>query len=217
MIGFMLVLFGLVQVAPKRILELDTARLQTGVPDGWKVREVRGRGVPHVEIRDDGEGPVLRMSGAGRAAWFYRELAPALPESSGVLQWSWRVLASPDSADMRVEALDDAPVRVYAVFGRQRAFRRSPRVVFYSFGNREPDGFMRPSFGTDNVQVIRVDGAGDRGRWRDHVADPFADYRRIWRESPPPISAIGLMQDTDQTLGRAIAEVRQLEWAARGR
>lgn len=217
MTGIVLVLFALLQVAPKRILELDVGRLKAGVPHGWKIREVRGRKVPDMEIRDDGEGPVLRMSGTGQAAWIYRELAPALPESSGMLRWSWRVLAAPDSADIREEALDDAPVRVYVVFGQQRAFRRSPRVVFYSFGNREPEGFKRPSFGSDNVHLIRVDGAGDRGNWRDHVADPFADYRRIWRESPPPISAIGLMQDTDQTLGRAIAEVRQLEWAARGR
>jgi len=58
----------------------------------------------------------------------------------------------------------------------------------------------------------RAGGVAERGRWVDHAIDPFADYRRIWNAAPPPISAIGVMQDTDQTQGYAAAELRRLDW-----
>ena len=186
-----------------------------GAPPGWKVREVRGQRAPEIEVRNDGAGPVLRLRGAGRAAWFYRELAPSLPDSGGVLRWSWRVIDAPDAADMQRESMDDSPLRVYVVFGREGWFRSSPRAIFYTYGNAEAEGFARRSFSSDKVYTIRVDGLGQRARWQEHSVDPFADYRRVWNQSPPPITAIGIMQDTDQTRAQATAELRQLQWFSR--
>ncbi len=35
--------------------------------------------------------------------------------------------------------------------------------------------------------------------WREQELEPFEDYRRFWKNDPPAITAIGLMQDTDMT------------------
>ena len=158
---------------------------------------------------------MFRLSGAGRAAWFYRELSPELPESVGSLDWSWRVIEAPPSADLREKDTDDSPIRVYVVFGKPGLFNRSGRIIFYSFGNGEPGDFSQPSHASDKMQVIRVDGAEAMRVWRDHRVDPFSDYRRIWHRDPPPITAIGVMQDTDQTGQGAVAELRRLEWRTR--
>lgn len=72
----------------------------------------------------------------------------------------------------------------------------------------------RPSFVSDKLHVIRVGGNSDVGRWGENTVKPFADYRRIWRRRPPPITAVGVMQDTDQTRARAVGELRRLEWVA---
>ena len=197
---------------PVVILDLVNARSGAGLPAGWKVRTVRGQRAPDIEVRDDGEGPLLRLSGTGRAAWFYRELSAARPETHGTLQWSWRVSAAPVSADLRVAALDDSPIRVYVVFGKPGFFRNAARIIFYSAGNAEPAGFERASFGSDKLHVIRMDGTAERSRWVDHATDPFTDYRRIWGGTPPPITAVGVMQDTDETRGHASADLRRLLW-----
>lgn len=197
---------------PLDLLNVAGAPLGPGAPPGWTVRAVRGQQAPEIEVRSDGDTPLLRIHGAGRAAWFYHELTPELAESPGVLQWSWRVLEAPAGADLRLEPRDDAPIRVFVVFGKPGFLRRSARILFYSFGNAEPSGFERASFASDKVYVIRVDGAGERAAWREHAVDPFADYRRVWKQDPPAITAVGLMQDTDQTREQATAEIRRLAW-----
>ncbi len=193
------------------LLRLDRAEIGRGSTPGWQVRPVKGRSAPEFEIRGDGPDRVLRISGTGQAAWLYRDLRRASVPGGSILRWSWRVLEAPLSADMRVKQADDSPIRVYVVFGNPRALFGGPgRIVFYSFGNEEPDGYAASSHVSGRIHIIRVDGAADRGGWRDHMADLTADYRRIWHRDPPAITAIGLMQDTDQTGGRAVAEVREL-------
>lgn len=201
---------------PVVVLDLVHARTGAGLPSGWKVRSVRGQRAPDVEVIADSAGARLRLSGSGRAAWFYRELPAEIPETRGTVQWSWRVIAAPATADLRLESLDDSPMRVYVVFGRPRFFRNAARIIFYSAGNAEPAGFARASFGSDKLHVVRVDGVNERARWVEHAIDPFADYRRIWNESPPPITAVGVMQDTDQTRAQATAELRRLVWVPTG-
>ncbi|MBA2688142.1 MAG: DUF3047 domain-containing protein [Gemmatimonadaceae bacterium] len=208
----MLVLLAGLLTQPLDLLSLAHAPLRVGPPPGWKVRNIRGQNTPEIELRNDGEGPVLRIQGAGRAAWFYHELSTQLNESSGSLSWSWRVLQAPAGADLRQEQTDDSPLRVYVVFGKPGLFGRSSRVIFYTFGATEPEGYERASFVSDKLHVIRVGGTADVGQWRAHSVRPFADYRRVWRRQPPPITAVGVMQDTDQTRANAVAELRRLEW-----
>lgn len=194
------------------MLDLDHANPGPGIPPGWQIRPVRGRKSPAVEIVERGSERMIRLEGAGRAAWLHRDLRGSTAPGDS-LRWSWRVLAAPDSADLRFAALDDSPIRLYVIFGNPRSlFGGSGRIIFYSVGNREPEGYLGPSHVSDRIHVIRVDGRGERGVWRDHAVDPRADYRRIWGRSPPAITGIGLMQDTDQTGARAIAEVRRIEW-----
>lgn len=205
----LLALFGIGDVLA--ILDLTQAKLGIGVPPGWKVRAIRGQKAPDIEVRNDGDGLLLRIHGSGRAAWYYRELPKPQAEASIALRWDWRVLEAPSSADMRIEKLDDSPMRIYVVFGKPGIFGNSARIIFYTFGNAEPQGFSRGSYVSDKLHVIRVDGFAERKKWLEHSMNPFADYRRIWKRSPPPITAIGVMQDTDQTRAAATAELRRLE------
>ena len=206
------------------LLNLREAEIGPGTPPGWLVRPVRGQSVPEIEVRDDGVMRALRISGQRRAAWFVHELKQQPPSKGSVLHWSWRVLQSPATADLRTKTLDDSPIRIFVVFGNPAAlFGGSGRIIFYSFGNREPEGYSGPSHvGGQRVHIVRVDGAAERSDWREHRVEPAADYQRIWGRTPPPITAIGAMQDTDQTGVYAVAELRRLVLeapmpAARGR
>lgn len=207
-----LVVLAGVLAGPVVILSLANAPVRAGVPPGWKIRNIRGQIAPEIEVRNDGQGPVLRIHGTGRAAWFYRELPAQLAEAPGSLDWSWRVVQTATGADLRSEKTDDSPLRVYVVFGKPGVFGGSSRVIFYTFGADEPVGYARASFVSDKLHMIRMGGTPDVGRWTDHSVKPFADYRQIWKRRPPPITAVGVMQDTDQTRSRAVGEVRRLVW-----
>ena len=195
------------------VLGLAGAPHGAGLPPGWYVRPVRGQTAPVTAILRAEDDEVFRITGTGRAAWFYREIAPQISETAGSLHWSWRASVIPAGADLRAKETDDSPMRVYVVFGKPGGlFGGAGRIIFYSYGNTEPTEYARPSHDSDKLYVIRVDGAPERGAWQEHRVEPFADYRRIWHRDPPPITAIGVMQDTDQTRALASADLRRLEW-----
>ena len=77
--------------APFAILDLDGASPGPGIPPHWRTRAVRGQLAPDTDLSIDEGSRRFRLQGAGRAAWFYRDLDTELPESPGTLRWSWRV------------------------------------------------------------------------------------------------------------------------------
>lgn len=218
------VLLGLLSLVaflgePLDLLGLRNSALGAGVPAEWKVRPVRGYPAPSLTITDVGGVRALRVTGSGSAAFVYRELPEPLRDGDGLLKWTWRVLRTPEGADLRSSKTDDAGLRVFVVFGKPgKLFGGSSRVVFYTWGNKEPIGLSRTSFVSDRMHIVRLAGAEDVARgWREEVINPFADYRRFWNDDPLPITSIGLMQDTDMTKSVAAAELRSLTWETGGK
>jgi len=203
---------------PVDLLDLDRAALGSGSLDGWELRPVKGAPAPRIEIREAGGARVLRVSGAGAAGWFHRRLSPRIKERSGTLRWTWRVLQAPAGADLRIRDRDDAPLRVFVVFGNPRSlFGGGGRIIFYTWGNGEPEGLIQPSFVSGRMHIARLAGTSNVGpRWRQEAVRPFDDYRRFWNRKPPPITAVGIMQDTDMTRAMAVAELRELSWNESG-
>ncbi len=214
--GWFLLLLPL--AGPVDLLELDRAPLGPGLVPGWELRPVKGVGSPQIETREVDGLRSLRVSGAGTAAWLHRPLSPRIAEGPGTLRWSWRVLQSPRGADLRERERDDAPLRVFVVFGNPRSlFGGGGRIVFYTWGNGEPDGLTQASFVSDRLQIVRVAGWSEVGpSWRHETVRPFEDYRRFWDREPPPMTAVGIMQDTDMTHAMAVAELREFTWDAGG-
>lgn len=181
------------------------------LPTGWKTRSVRGFKLPAATIDSRDGARALALAGAGQAGWFYASVPKVLP--AGRLRWSWLVEQAPESASLSDPGRDDSPIRVFVVFGNQGGlFRKPGRVLFYSFGGAGDLGHSAPSHVHNRLHVIAVDGPDHYGQWRDHEVDPVADYRRLHDREPPPITAIGIMQDTDQTGQTAVARLRRLEW-----
>ncbi len=196
------------------LIRLDEAPVGEGLPAGWKIRPVPGVPPPRYSVREEAGHQVLRVEGMGAAAWAYRVLDSPIAAGTGILRWSWRVLELPTGADLRLPEKDDAALRVYVVFGKPgRLGARRTRIIFYTWGNSEPKGLSLQSFASAKFRIVRVAGAMEVGsNWREQEADPFEDYRSFWRNDPPAITAIGLMQDTDMTGGMAVSELRSLMW-----
>ena len=200
---------------PPDLLELARAAIGDAVPPGWAVRAVRGQRAPESSVVDSGGARFFRIGGEGRAAWYVREMPTPIAPARAELTWRWRVPVAPRGVDLRHEATDDAALRIFVVFARRSWFEGTPRTLFYCTGGNEPAGYARASFTSPRLHVMRVSGAAAKASWETIAVDPFADYQRIWGEAPPPIVAVGIMQDTDQTRAATLADVQSLAWRPR--
>jgi hypothetical protein len=177
------------------------------LPPDWDLRGVRGAPKPAVSVLGGG---VLRVEGTGAAGFAIYELPDEIQPEPGTLSWRWRAGAPIDGADLRHRDFDDSPIRLLVVF-------RDRRMLFYTWGNAERPGEWFASWTSDDriVWVLRTAGEAD-GHWREDGRDPFLDYRMAFDRDPVAISAVGVVQDTDQLEAEAWAEVQRIDWIPAG-
>ncbi len=192
-----------VLLALQALTTLATATPGPGLPDGWRLQRVRGAPPPTFEV---GDGQRLRIETTGGAGFAVYRLPQPIGVGRAALVWDWRTETPARQADLRQRERDDAPVRVVVVF-------KDGRMLFYSWGNAEPQGDLFPSWtGKTRVIVVLRNAQDADSSWHVERRDPFADYRDAFQRAPQPIVAVGVSADMDMLGGRAVAEVRGLTW-----
>lgn len=197
----------------RRLDALRDGRAGAALPPGWTVRGVRGaREVSSSLVPEAGVGLALRVDAPNAASWLGIELPCQLRPAAGTLTWRWRVDAAPQRARLQTPALDDSPARVIVVFGRPSLLAR-PRVLFYTWGRDEPLETTFTSRVSGRLAIVTVRGARDPlGRWLTESRDLAADYARAFGGTAPPVHAVGLMVDTEQTGDRAVTWLGEVRW-----
>jgi len=195
---------------------LASASPGDSLPPGWSTRTV-GEAPPATArvARTDGE-PVLRLEADASALQLYRVVDPTLDPAAGRLAWRWRMEGMVPGADLTDPDRDDAPMRVFVVFGEPGLLTR-PRTVFYSWGGGDPESRAFLSHVSDRIGVV-VLRAGEEmaGRWIPESRDLSADFQGVFGEEPSePVTAVGLMIDTEQTGTSAASELSSLRWLPR--
>jgi hypothetical protein len=186
-------LFLALQVHAERV---EVGRFSGASLDGWAPRKLAGE--TQYRLRSDGPSVALYARSEGTASGLYRETKVDLFVSP-VLHWSWRVDRPVDGTNERSRAGDDYAARVYVVFGRG-LLPWHMRAINYVWSSREPAGSVWPNAFTSNAWMIAVrSGSGDTGRWHHEARDVLSDYRRLFGEDPPEVSAVAIMTDTDNT------------------
>lgn len=150
------------------------------------------------------------------------------------LKWEWRVDEPLMAGDVRDKATDDAAARIYVLFvydpKKVSAWTRAKYKLAYSFygayppgsslnyiwGSSAPTGMTLKSPYTKRSAIITLRDRSDRSNvWLAQSVDIAEDYRRAFGlpdDSPvPKIKAIGLMSDSDNTKGRALAWFRRIQ------
>jgi hypothetical protein len=64
--------------------------------------------------------------------------------------------------------------------------------------------------GTRGAFLILQPGNGTRRQWLDERVDLVADFRRVFVEDPPPLIAVAVSSDSDDTSGRNRVRLREL-------
>ncbi|PZO15099.1 MAG: hypothetical protein DCF26_14040 [Burkholderiales bacterium] len=203
----------------------QTSQLVGGGAAGTWVHRRYGNNKPtrYLPTVHEGRLAVHAQSDAGNSTLRLR-LPPEGAPAPSRLAFSWFVPALNERVDLRDQDIDDAVARVIVTFGGDRD-RLSVRdnmlselanlvtgeplpfaTLMYVWDHRYPVGSVIPNPHTQRIRMLVIDSGPARlNQWVDHERDIQADYRLVFGESPGPVSAVGVMTDSNNTGERVSA------------
>lgn len=182
-------------------VEVMLEDFEQGLGPGWKEKSFSG----HTEylVVPDGNGHCLQATSRAAASGLALEKEYRLQDYP-ILSWRWKIEEVLSQGDARHKDGDDYAARVYVVFPHW--FFPKTHSLNYIWANRLPRGEVVPNPFTGNAMMVAVEsGNAKRGEWIEERRNVLDDYRRIFGEEPPPVGAIAIMTDTDNTGGTAKA------------
>jgi hypothetical protein len=79
-------------------------------------------------------------------------------------------------------------------------------TIMYIWENNLPEGTVIDHPMTTRIKMIVVaSGPMDLGRWHEKRVNVLQDYRRAFGDEPPHIRTVGILSDSDNTGGHAVA------------
>lgn len=138
------------------------------------------------------------------------------------LEWRWMIKTALSIPDERVKAGDDFAARVYVMFrfdaGRASWSERlrhtlgtalygkevPGNAINYVWSVREPSGATWDNPFTTASKMVSL-GRGALPEWKTERVDVAADYRRLFGPEPPPLMALAIMADSDNSCQRSAA------------
>lgn len=196
----------------------SAARPGNTLPAGWATMAAANIKVhTRYTLVDDNGTTVLRADSERGASGLSRPLR-INPAELPWLRWRWKISNIIETADLRTKDGDDFPARVYVMFDYplerlpflERNKLRMARAFFdpnlpaatlcYVWDGKAAADTIASSAYTDRVKVIVVESGANRVRqWVDVERNIARDFRAAFGEDAPPISAIAVATDTDNT------------------
>jgi hypothetical protein len=160
---------------------------------------------------------VVRAESSASASGLSR-IVKVNPAEYPVLTWRWKISNILKNSDIRSKAGDDYPARVYVMFDypleklpfAERIKLRMARALHdptlpaatlcYVWDSKAPAGTMVPSSYTDRVRMVVVESGTSRvNQWLAMERNVAADFKAAFGEDAPPITAVAIATDTDNT------------------
>ena len=166
----------------------------------WTHQEFDDRPASRYSVADDGGNAVLRAVSARSASLLLRQIGDGSERTATRVSWRWRVDGTfRGGPSERTKAGDDYVARVFVLFG-EPGLGPGTRALCYVWGASEPEGAGYPSPYADGVWTVVLRSGDDAaGAWIHEDRDVIQDYVRAFAEPPPPLAAIGIMSDGDDT------------------
>ncbi len=183
----------------------------------------------HVEPIDGKQVLAVRTdSSYGNAIFPWPAGAPA-PHK---LQWSWRLDEALKRSDLKTKSGDDVALKLCVLFDMplealpwaERTYIRMARSslrqpipsasICYIWDTQLPVGTTLPNAFTQRLRYVVVDTGPATKRWTPHTVDVKADFLRLFggeTHTLPPIIGIGIGGDADNTQGRSLGFVGDVQ------
>jgi hypothetical protein len=225
-VGLACVLAGCAtQRAPaNRVALSDVTRFSTGkpgevFPGGWQPWTLSRlkKSTAYKLVLEDGKSVISAKADAS-ASGLIHPLANLDARHYAQLSWRWKVEDLIKTADNTRRSLEDSPVRLVVTFGGdmekldfgEKMFYSQVRAMtgqqmpyatlMYIWENRAKKDLVIGNGHTARIKMIVAESGRDKvGRWQEVRRNIYEDYKKAFGEEPGPITAIGIMTDTDNT------------------
>ena len=195
----LLSLLGLIVVASSTLSTAAAPLLiddfEQGLNPQWEKKSFHGE--TSYSVVADGAGHVLRALSQGAASGLVFKKEYRLSDYP-LLSWRWKVKGIIPGGEETKRSADDYAARVYVIFPHW--FFPRTKTISYVWANKLARGAALPSPYTGNAQMVAVESGPEKvGEWLTERRNVLEDYRRLFGEEPPPVGAIAIMTDTDDT------------------
>ena len=175
---------------------------------------------------------VLRLRTEASYGTLVHAVAGWTPSAESTLRWRWRLEEPVAGADLRRKEGDDAALKVCVMYDMplekvpfvERSLLRLARsvsgellpaaTVCYVWDATLAAGTALPNAYSKRVRFLVLDGAADRaGAWRAQQRRIDADFLRLFGDESgvvPPVIAIAVGADSDNTGGRSLAYIADI-------
>ncbi len=208
-------------VAPGQAAEVALSAPGT---DGWKALRFRTieRQTIYTAERIDDLDAVRAVSECAASALYLAAGNIDLAQTPR-LHWRWKIEHGLQIGNERTKAGDDFAARVYVMFQFDATHASLWERLQHTLGTRlygdpipgntlnyvwasnQPRGTRWTSPYTGSSKLVSL-GDGPLPQWKEEVVDIAADYRSMFGQAPPPLLAIALMSDSDNSCQRAVAD-----------
>lgn len=165
----------------------------------------------------DGGGTVLKAESDRAASGLVKKM-DIDPARYPYVEWSWKIDTVIDASGWGEKQSDDFAARFLVIFdGHDGAFSFFGRwmkrmgggfngkALSYVWAKDIERGTVAPSPYTESVAMIAVESGNENaGVWRIERRNVVEDFRAAFGTAPPPIVALAIMVDTDNTESRAV-------------
>lgn len=207
----------------------------TQLHPGWKVSGLPAKyavATTRFEPTTMGSDTVLKVQSErsyGTLVHGWRGPAPA------ALQWRWRLDQPVHGADIATKAGDDSALKVCVAFDQpladmpflqRQALRLAqaasdtplpPATLCYLWDTRYPAGTRMRNAHSARVRYLVVQGAeSPMGQWHTQRRQPGQDFLQVFgdeSQTVPPVLAVAVGADSDNTGGASLAYLADLHWA----
>lgn len=209
---------GMAAAGPLAVPPFSGAPLGPGPAPGWL-----HQGLPKVErgnafdiVSDEGRRVLRVRSSSSASSWIAKPTGE--PGARPALQWEWKVSRAVAGSDVTVKQGDDYAARLYVLFDlpssrlsvadrlRLQAARAVSGVeipaagLCYVWGRAQPADSTAWNPYTKRLRMVVVDsGDGFARQWRTIRRDLRRDWDEAFGGAMPPISAVAVGADTDNT------------------
>lgn len=181
--------------------EIKLGDFSAGDIEGWEEKSFLGH--TKYELVENAGRKVLKATSQGAASGLFKEVEIDLKKYP-ILRWSWKVEGVIAGGDALTKSGDDYPARVYMVF--PAFFFWNTQGINYIWANKLPQNKAVPNAFADQVIMLAVESGPQKAdQWLSEERNVYEDYKRLFGEEPPPLGAVAIMTDTDQTGGQAVA------------
>jgi hypothetical protein len=225
---------ALAQAAPP-VLAPFSASAGTTLPAAWRAVGLPQGKAPlaQMDVTPLDGARVLRLQTDKSYGTLIHAVSAWTPGPDASLQWRWRLDTPLAQPDLRSKASDDAALKVCVMYDMpldgipflERNLLRLARsvsgealpsaTVCYVWDATLVRDTVLSNVYSGRVRYIVLDGQGSTlGQWRAHQRNLAADFMRLFRaesKTLPPVSAVAVGADADNTGGHSLAYLSDIQ------